>query len=201
MFRHTFPCGRVHRRTFLADCGMGFTGLALGAMLQRDGFAAAESAAPSGKPLFAPKARSVIWYFMLGGTSHVESFDPKPALNQYAGKTIDETPHKSAVVDSPFYRKNVRDFAGTPRDLMPQIYPLQVGFRKRGECGLEVSDWWPHLSQRIDDIALVRSMWTTDNDHAAQLQFHTGRHIFDGFYPSIGSWVHYGLGSLNDNLP
>jgi hypothetical protein len=53
----------------------------------------------------------------------------------------------------------------------------------------------------VDDLAIVRSMWTTDNDHAAQLQFHTGRHIFDGFHPSIGSWVHYGLGSLNENLP
>ena len=201
MVRHSYSCGRVHRRTFLADCGMGFTGLALGAMLHRDGFAAAEGAAPTGQPLFPHNAKSVIWYFMLGGTSHVESFDPKPALNQYAGKTIDETPHKTAILDSPFYRKNVRDFAGTPRDLMPQIYPLQVGFRKRGESGLEVSDWWPHLAERIDDVALVRSMWTTDNDHAAQLQFHTGRHIFDGFYPSIGSWVHYGLGSLNENLP
>ncbi|MHC4880056.1 MAG: DUF1501 domain-containing protein, partial [Planctomycetota bacterium] len=66
---------------------------------------------------------------------------------------------------------------------------------------IEVSDWWPHLSECVDDLAIVRSMWTTDNDHAAQLQFHTGRHIFDGFFPSIGSWVHYGLGTLNENLP
>jgi hypothetical protein len=84
---------------------------------------------------------------------------------------------------------------------MPSIYPMQVGFSKRGESGIEVSDWWPHLAECVDDLAVVRSMWTTDNDHAAQLQFHTGRHIFDGFFPSIGSWAHYGLGSLNDNLP
>jgi hypothetical protein len=64
-----------------------------------------------------------------------------------------------------------------------------------------VSDWWPNLSGCIDDLAVIRSMWTTDNDHAAQLQLHTGRHIFDGFHPSIGSWVHYGLGSLSENLP
>ncbi|MEZ6091596.1 MAG: DUF1501 domain-containing protein [Pirellulaceae bacterium] len=70
-----------------------------------------------------------------------------------------------------------------------------------GQSGLQISQWWPHIGSCIDDIALIRSMWTTDNDHAAQLQFHTGRHIFDGFFPSIGSWVHYGLGSLNDNLP
>ncbi len=206
-------CERVNRRSFLADAGMGFTGLALGAMLFRDGVVKAnppgpplakggkESDAPDGKPHFPPKAKNVIWLFMLGGTSHVESFDPKPALNKYAGLTLQESPYGAAVLDSPFYRKNVRDFAGVPRDLMPKLYPLQIGYKKRGECGLEVSDWWPHVSECIDDLAIVRSMWTTDNDHAAQLQFHTGRHIFDGFFPTLGAWVHYGLGSLNDNLP
>jgi len=202
---YPFPCGRVNRRTALWNCGMGLTGLALNSMLQQDGYAKSDSQAvhtpSSGRPHFAPQAKSVIWYFMLGGTSHLESFDPKPALNKYAGKTIDNTPLKNAILDSPFYRSNVRDFAGVPRKLMPSLYPLQVGYRKRGQSGIEVSDWWPHVGGCIDDIAVVRSMWTTDNDHAAQLQFHTGRHIFDGFYPSIGSWVHYGLGSLNDNLP
>src|SRR5690606_3895894 len=85
--------------------------------------------------------------------------------------------------------------------IWPKIYPLQVGYAKRGESGIEVSDWFPHVSRCIDDIAVVRSMWTTDNDHGAQLQFHTGRHGLDGVFPSVGSWVHYGLGSLNDNLP
>lgn len=199
-----YPCGRFSRRQLLADYGMGFTGLALGALLGQEQRATASpliEAVSEGQPHFAPKAKSVIWYFMLGGTSHLESFDPKPEVNKHAGKTIDASPHKSAVLDSPFYRKNVRDFAGTPRALMGTLYPMQVGFRKRGASGIEVSDWWQHVGDRIDDIAVVRSMWTTDNDHAAQLQFHTGRHIFDGFYPSIGSWVHYGLGSLNDNLP
>lgn len=195
-------CGRVSRRNFLADCGMGCFGLALGSLLQREGITrGAEPTTQLGQPDFIPRAKHVIWLFMLGGTSHMESFDPKPALNQYAGKTIDESPYRSAILDSPFYRKNVRDFAGTPRALMASIYPLQQTFRKRGESGIEVSDWWPHVGGCVDDLAIVRSMWTTDNDHAAQLQFHTGRHIFDGFYPSIGSWVHYGLGSLNDNLP
>jgi hypothetical protein len=64
-----------------------------------------------------------------------------------------------------------------------------------------MSDWWPHLGTCVDDLAIVRSMWTTDNNHGAQLQFHTGRHSLEGFFPTIGSWVHYGLGSLNDNLP
>jgi hypothetical protein len=197
-------CGRVNRRVFLADCGMGFTGLVLGAMLQQDGVVLANSPdawrPPDGKPHFAPKAKSVIWIFMQGGVSHVETFDPKPALNKYGGKTIGETPHKG-VLDSPFVKKNVVQFTMDERKLMSTLFPLQVEYRKRGQSGIEISDWWPHLSERVDDIALIRSMWTTDNDHAAQLQFHTGRHIFDGLFPSIGSWVHYGLGSLNENLP
>ena len=197
-----FPCGRVSRRGFLGDCGMGFTGLALGSMLAQDRARGAEAhALLSGLPKIAPKAKSVIWYFMLGGTSHMESFDPKPKLNEFAGKTVDESPYGKEVLESEFYRKNVRDFAGTPRALMSKLYPLQKGYQKHGESGIEISDWWPHLSGCVDDMSIVRSMWTTDNDHAAQLQFHTGRHIFDGFYPSIGSWVHYGLGSLNNNLP
>ncbi|MGB0579667.1 MAG: DUF1501 domain-containing protein, partial [Limisphaerales bacterium] len=84
---------------------------------------------------------------------------------------------------------------------MGELYPLQVGYRKWGECGTEISDWWQHVGTCADDLAVVRSMWTTDNDHAAQLQFHTGRHIFDGIFPSVGSWVHYGLGTANKNLP
>jgi hypothetical protein len=198
---NNFPGGRIPRRQFLADGGLGFTGLALGAMLQRDGVAAEGTNAVPGQSQFSPKAKNVIWFFMNGGTSHVESFDPKPALNKYAGMTIDESPFGAEVLESPFYRKNVRDFGGKPREMMAQLYPMQIGYQRRGESGIEVSDWWPHVGSCIDDIAVVRSMWTTDNDHAAQLQFHTGRHIFDGFYPSIGSWVNYGLGSLNDNLP
>jgi len=190
---------RQPRRTCLADLGMGVTGMALGRLLAGDGISRS-TAAESGRTRTA-KARSVIWYFMLGGTSHLESFDYKPAINKYAGLTIDESPWRSAVLDSPFYRKNVRDFAGTPRALMAQLYPLQIGFQRRGQSGLHVSDWWPHVGACADDLAVIRSMWTTDNDHAAQLQFHTGRHIFDGFHPSIGSWVQYGLGSLNSNLP
>ncbi len=195
-------CPPTNRRQFLADTGMGFTGLALGSLLFSDGVVRASGgSAPDGRSHFPPKAKSVIWLFMLGGTSHVESFDPKPELNQYAGKTFEESPYHKQIFESQYYRRNVRDFAGVPRDLMPQIYPLQIGYRKRGQSGIEISDWWPHVSECVDDLAIVRSMWTTDNDHAAQLQFHTGRHIFDGFFPSIGSWVHYGLGALNQNLP
>ena len=199
-----FPCGRVRRRTFLADAGLGFAGLALGTMLAAErSSSGAEHSAEVVEQVrrFAPRAKSVIWLFMLGGTSHLESFDPKPALNTHAGKTFAETPYNDAVVNSPFYRKNVRDFVGAPRDMMPKIYPLQVGYRQHGTSGIEMSDWWPELSRCVDDLAIVRSMWTTDNDHGAQLQFHTGRHIFEGLHPSLGSWIHYGLGTLNDNLP
>jgi len=192
----------MHRRTFLADVGIGFTGLALGAMLHRDGYAAgAAGMLATGATPFAPKAKRVIWLFFMGGVSHLESFDPKPALQKYAGKTIDESPFKKAVVESPYYRKNVKDFAGTPRALLNKLYPTQVGFQKHGKSGIEISDWWPYLGKCVDDIAFIRSMWTTDNDHAAQLQFHTGRHVFEGFHPTIGAWIHYGLGALSDNLP
>ena len=148
-------CGRIRRRQFLSDCGMGFTGLALGSILGEDGIAGETAGGwspPDGKPHLAPKAKSVIWLFMLGGTSHMESFDPKPALNKYGGKTFEETPYGDAVLESPFYRKNVRDFSGKLRDLMPQIYPMQIGHRPRGESGIEVSDWWPHVGDCIDDI-------------------------------------------------
>lgn len=193
------------RRSFLTDVGMGFTGLALGAMLHKDGALRADAPAhwspPDGRPHFTPRAKTVIWFFMVGGTSHMETFDPKPELNRWAGKTIAETPHAAALINP--LTGNVRIVV--PNDanghIRQQIYPLQVGFRQRGQSGLEIADWWPHVGNCIDDIAVVRSMWTTDNNHGAQLQFHTGRHSLEGAFPTIGSWVHYGLGSLNDNLP
>jgi hypothetical protein len=191
----------LRRRAFLADLGMGFTGLALGAMLHRDGWASeAGWAPPDGRPHFAPKAKSVIWLFMNGGVSHVESFDPKPMLNKYAGKTIAETPF--ADVQNPgrlaIERVTVPDANGNQRNT---LYPLQVGYRQHGECGMEISDWFPHLARHADRLAVVRSMWTTDSNHGAQTEFHTGRNKLDGDFPTLGGWVHYGLGSLNDNLP
>src|SRR5262249_308281 len=82
-----------------------------------------------------------------------------------------------------------------------QVFEMQVGYRRRGQSGVAVSDWWPHVGDCTDDIAVVRSMWTTDNNHGAQLQFRTGPHSLEGNFPTVGSWIHYGLGSLNDNLP
>lgn len=194
-------CNTLPRRTFLADMGWGFTGLALSAMLFRDGVARADQTSlPTGKPHFPAKAKSVIWLFMNGGVSHMESFDPKPALTQFAGKTIAETPF--AGVQDPkklaLERLVVPDANGNQRN---RLYPMQVGFKRYGESGIEISDWFPGMANHVDKLAVVRSMWTTDSNHGAQTQFHSGRHRNDGDFPNLGAWVHYGLGSLNDNLP
>jgi hypothetical protein len=200
---HNCGCNNIHRRIFLADMGMGFVGLALGAMLHRDGYAStvAPWSPPDGRPHWAPKAKSVIWLFMNGGVSHLETFDPKPAVNKYAGKTIAETPFKDTQDPEKLKLARVvvvNDANGQQRN---KLFPLQVGFRKRGQCGTEVSDFLPCLGECVDDIALVRSMYTTDDNHGAQTQFHSGRHMLDGEFPTLGAWVHYGLGTLNDNLP
>jgi hypothetical protein len=193
--RETPPCPGVTRRSFLADTGMGFTGLALGAMLFRDGVA---RGAPDGKPHFPPKAKSVIWLFMCGGVSHVESFDPKPELNKYAGKSIDDTPYKDAL--KPERLKDV--VAPNPQHGGRKVLmALNTGVTRHGQSGLDVGDWWKNVGTCADDIAVVRSLWTTDNDHGAQLQFHTGRHVREGAYPTVGAWTAYGLGTLNQNLP
>ncbi len=194
----------VHRRAFLSDLGMGFTGLALGAMLQRDGIVRASEAGwapPDGLPHFPAKAKSVIWLFMNGGVSHLETFDHKPELNKYAGKSITETPYKGTQDPKKLSLARVvvvNDANGQQRN---KLYPLQVGFKKYGQSGIEVSDWLPNLGGCVDDVAIVRSMYTTDDNHGAQTQFHSGRHMLDGEFPNLGAWVHYGLGSLNDNLP
>jgi hypothetical protein len=194
------------RREFLADLGMGFVGLALGAILHRDGIARAGSPAPwsphDGRPHHAPRASRVIWLMMRGGVSHLESFDPKPAIDRYAGKTMSETAFKSAVFDSPFLANVREQVANNIIDKQKaRIYPTQIGFRKAGQSGAAVSDWWPHLRGCVDDLAIIRSMYTTDNNHGAQLEFLTGRHLLDGCYPTLGAWVHYGLGALSNDLP
>jgi hypothetical protein len=184
---------------------MGFTGLALGAMLSNDGVARGGSSSdwqpPNGAPHFPPKAKSVIWLFMNGGVSQMESFDPKPNLNKYAGLAIDETPFKDVQNSDKLKLARVavvNDANGQQRN---KLYPLQVGSRKYGESGIEMSDWLPHIGSCVDDIAVIRSMYSTDDNHGAQTQFHSGRHMLDGEFPTLGAWVHYGLGSLNDNLP
>ncbi|XZE19773.1 DUF1501 domain-containing protein [Pirellulaceae bacterium SH449] len=199
--------GRYTRRAALSSIGS----IALATLLQREGVGASyrdevvgeklgRGNAPDGLPHFPPKAKSVIWLFMNGGVSHMESFDPKPMLTKYAGKTISETPFASTLDPDKLAieRLVVPDANGNQRT---ELYPLQVGFQKYGESGLEISDWFPHIGKNADRIAVVRSMWTTDSNHGAQTQFHTGRHRNDGEFPTLGAWVHYGLGSLNEELP
>ncbi|QDV53143.1 DUF1501 domain-containing protein [Gimesia fumaroli] len=191
------------RRNFLTSLSSGLAGISLASLLQDEERAQGATAhvPPNGKAHFPPKAKSVIWLFMRGGVSHMESFDPKPMLTKYAGKSISETPWKSVQESEKLKRVRVvvvNDANGQQRN---KVYPLQVGYKKYGESGIEVSDWFPHIGGCVDDISIVRSMWTTDDNHGAQVQFHSGRHMLDGRVPTIGAWVNYGLGSLNQNLP
>jgi hypothetical protein len=178
--------------------GGGFASLVLGAVLYEDGIGRAVGLGAAA-PAPAPKAKSVIWLFMLGGVSQLETFDYKPTLRKYANKSIAETPF-APILKSPHLAKNVRLYTRLPLPVT-RIFETQVGFRKRGESGIEVSDWLPHLGSCVDDMAIVRSMWSTDFDHSAQSQFNTGRMALDSREPCLGSWVHYGLGSLKGELP
>jgi hypothetical protein len=206
--RNGSRCRGVTRRSFLADTGMGFTGLVLGSMLFRDGVAQASPGHETPKsgpnagnelPYFEPKAKSVIWIFLCGGVSHVESFDVKPELNRYAGKSIEDTPYKD-VLDPKKVEKDI--IGGNPsHGGRKVIMPLQTGYKQYGECGLPVGDWFRHVGECADDLAVVRSLWTIHNDHGAQLTFHTGRHPREGGHPTLGSWIAYGLGTMNENLP
>ena len=190
----------------LETFGAGLGSIAVGALLGREAGARERSQAESSSafgpgPHLTPRAKNVIWIFLRGGLSHLESFDPKPTLDQYAGKAIPDTPFRS--VQDPKLLKRVRvvvvnDANGQQRN---KLYGTQVGFRRYGESGIPVSDWFPHIGGVIDDIAVVRSMWTTDDNHGAQIEFHSGRHMLDGRFPTIGAWATWGLGTLNENLP
>ncbi|HRI16619.1 MAG TPA: DUF1501 domain-containing protein, partial [Verrucomicrobiota bacterium] len=194
-------CPGITRRSFLSDTGMGFTGLALGAMLFRDGVRAdlPETTARrlDGSPHFTPRAKSVIWIFLCGGVSHVESFDVKPALTQYAGKSIADTPYAGVLATE---GKDVIG-ANPAHGNRKVIMPLQTGYQSYGNCGLVVGDWFRNIGQCADDLAIVRSLWTLHNDHGAQLTWQTGRHPRELEHPTLGAWTCYGLGTLNENLP
>jgi len=136
-------------------------------------------------PNFAPKAKSVIFLFMVGGPSHIDTFDPKPALKKYEGQKLPES-----------YGKVVSQFTSGDTPLLSSPWK----FSRHGQCGMEVSTLYPHLAECVDDICFVRSFYTDSVVHApAMYQVHTGR-IMMGF-PSMGSWVTYGLGSESENLP
>jgi hypothetical protein len=127
------------RRALFADWAWGAAGLAAGCLSQREdalGFGPLDA----GREPFvraAAKADSVLWIFLSGGYSHLETFDPKPALNRHAGKTFDQTPFENPV-DSPLHRKRFRSVPADEinvRDVYPTIYPMQVGWRKWGQPG------------------------------------------------------------------
>ncbi len=183
------------RREFLERCGLGFGGLALAALLADDGvISSARGEVPAIDPLrplaarashFAPKAKSCIFLFMEGGPSHIDLFDPKPELTKNAGKPL-------------------------PASFGKVFTPMGVGgntllaskrtFKQFGESGTWVSDWYPNIAEIVDEIAVVRSCTADGLNHVGSVcQMNTGS-ILAG-RPSLGSWVTYGLGTVNQNLP
>ena len=184
----------INRRHFLADTGMGFTGLALGAMLHNESTAAMAEATHH-----PAKAQSVIWIFLAGGVSQMESFDVKPALNKYDGMTYDQTPFKD------FIRKDrvEKNLSGAGMSIPPrkELKRLQTGYATYGQSGLVAGDWFSKIGECADDLAVVRSLWTVHPNHGMQLTWHTGYHVREGSKPTLGAWVSYGLGSLNEQLP
>src|SRR5207249_3891700 len=144
--------------------------------------AAAQSPAPAHQgPHFTPKIRNVIWIFLCGGVSHMESFDPKPALSRYAGMGVARTPFAAALDPE-------RNPFALRLELGAENQPLMEGqfaFRQHGQCGMWISDLFPNIARCADDIAVVRSLWTSSVFHSAQLQFHTGRQPREVGLPTI----------------
>jgi Protein of unknown function (DUF1501) len=184
--RHAFGISPqpVSRRQLLRSAACGFGHVALLGMLQNvtsTARAAQSNSALESVPHFAPRAKRVIFLFMHGGVSHVDTFDPKPKLAEMDGKPL--------PFDTPLQFNKVGNLMGSPWQ-----------FRQYGESGLPVSDLFPHLASRVDDLCVVRSMFVEQVDHGgAILQLHTGSAVFPR--PSIGAWMSYGLGTENDNLP
>jgi len=176
------------RREFIQDAFCGFGALATASMLSREEARAAQSAADPLAPKVPhhrPKARSVIFLFMSGGPSHLETFDPKPLLNRLHGQP---RPREFGEAKYQFISADAK-LIGTRRT-----------FRKYGRSGIEVSDLFPHTADCVDDLAIVRSCHGDMVVHsAAQYELFSGR-VVPGF-PSMGSWVTYGLGSESESMP
>jgi len=190
--RNTF-CGRT-RREFLWEAGGAFTSVALASMLSSDGFLSRQTLAADGEtdwanplspkqPHFAPKAKSVIFLFMYGGPSQVDTFDYKPPLYGLDGKTV---------------KVATKGRGGTRSE--GRIVGPKWSFKQYGESGAWVSELFPHLSSCVDDMAFIKSMYAESPLHgSAMLMMNSGR-ILSGD-PALGSWANYGLGSVNENLP
>ncbi|OAI39242.1 sulfatase [Planctomycetaceae bacterium SCGC AG-212-D15] len=179
------------RRNFLTSAAGGVGGLALAALLAKDGVAATSSVAvnplAAKPPHFAPRARRCIFFFFSGGTSHVDLFDPKPKLNELNGQPVPESLLKGARFA--FIQKDSAVILGTPRK-----------FRRHGQSGMAFSDLLPRTGAWADEICMVRSMHTDAFNH------HPGTILMNSGFarmgrPTIGSWLTYGLGSESENLP
>src|SRR4051812_2708817 len=138
---------------------------------------------PAKKPHIPARARSVISLFMSGGVSHMDTFDPKPALSRFAGEPLTG---KGDVV--------VRQ--GHPGPLMPSPFT----FKKYGQSGIEVSEIFPHTATHVDELAVLRSVFSKSNDHV-QAHYALASGMIRMGFPSVGSWVTYGLGSEAKSLP
>jgi hypothetical protein len=184
-------CRRT-RREFLWQAGAGFTGLALAGLLDADGFFTPKASAaqspirdpqPPRPPMSPGRAKSVIFLFMYGGPSHVDTFDYKPKLYDLDGQTIP-----------------IKTFGRGGKKNEGRVVGPKWKFKQYGQCGKLVSDLFPHLATCVDDIAFIHSLTADSPIHgSAMLQMNTGK-ILSGS-PCIGSWVNYGLGSVNQNLP
>lgn len=183
-------CGRT-RREFLWQIGGGFGGVALAGLLGDDFFAKAQAQAPAAfanplapkRPHFAPKAKSCIFLFMYGGPSQIDTFDYKPTMKGRDNQTV-----------------AVRTFGRGGHRNAGRIVEPRWDFRQHGQCGKWVSDLFPNVATCVDDIAFLHSMTADSPIHgSAMLMMNSGK-ILSGF-PCIGSWVNYGLGSENENLP
>ncbi len=169
----------LSRRDILKTASNGFGMLALSALMADRSYADLAS----GKLHFAPKVKNVIFCFMPGGMSHVDTFDPKPKLTEFDGKSFDG-----------FYQ------VGAKKETNRKWVKSPWQFAQHGKSGLWVSELFPHISTCADDLTVIRSMVSGFPLHPrANLLMHTGRTL--GGYPSLGSWVNYALGSANKNLP
>lgn len=182
----------INRRQLLQQSGVGFGALALQGLLSREPLSAADanqsgevSSLAARLPQFAPHAKAVIFLFMYGGPSHVDLFDPKPALARLHGQPI------------PVW-KNEDAFMGAKTKNVAMASPYR--FTRHGESGIEIAETYPCLARHADSLCVIRSMHAESNNHGPAL-FQMNSGFVQAGRPSMGSWVTYGLGSESDNLP
>ena len=187
--RPSFGCdvesAALNRRRMLGCLAGGFGSVGLAALL--DEAAAADAAGKSSLPHHAPRAKRVIFLFMNGGPSQIDTFDPKPELVRWEGKRL------------PVLDQNTNKLLGKPRPL-GNAFPTPWKFAQHGACGMDVSELFPHVARHVDDLCLIRSLCCDSFFHAqGTLEMMTGSGLF--LRPSMGSWLTYGLGTENRNLP